>query len=144
MATEVEFHTGVADLGHFASRLLRKAYRQGARLVVAAPEPELVELDRRLWTQEALDFIAHVRLPADRRLVQRSPIWLVSDWTAAPVDEVTRRVCVNLGVDMPEAPANVERLIEVVGTGPEAVQAGRERWRRYKAHGLSVVHHNAA
>jgi DNA polymerase III subunit chi len=144
MATEVEFHTGVQDVPGFAWRLLRKAYRQGAQLLVTAPEPALSELDRRLWTQEALDFLPHVRLPAAPALTQRSPIWLATAWAAAPADVAARRVCLNLGADMPQSPAGLARIIEVVGSEPEAAQAGRERWRRYKALGLAVVHHNAA
>ena len=61
--TEVEFHTGVADPVGFACRLLRKAYRQGARVLVTAPGPRLGELDRALWTFEERDFVPHVRVP---------------------------------------------------------------------------------
>ena len=46
--TEVEFHTGVPDRVSFACRLLRKASRQGARVLVTAPEDILAELDRAL------------------------------------------------------------------------------------------------
>ena len=48
--TEVEFHTGVADPLGFACRLLRKAYRRGARVLVTAPPERLAQLDRLLWT----------------------------------------------------------------------------------------------
>jgi DNA polymerase-3 subunit chi len=144
MATEVEFHTGVADVTGFACRLLRKAYRQGAQLLVAAPATALAELDRRLWMQEALDFVPHVRLPAEERVALRSPIWLASAWSAAPAQAALGRVHINLGADMPADPASLPRIIEVLGCDAEAVQAGRLRWRLYKAQGLTVVHHPPA
>ncbi|MEN9627658.1 MAG: putative polymerase chi subunit HolC, partial [Pseudomonadota bacterium] len=46
MPAQVEFHTGVADERAFACRLLRKAYRQGVRVLVRAPSATLVRLDR--------------------------------------------------------------------------------------------------
>ncbi len=142
MATEVEFHTGVTDLPAFTGRLLRKAYRLGAQLLVLAPEPQLRELDRLLWTQEPLDFLPHVRLPAPPQLASRSPIWLAADW---PTDEAAAgRVAVNLGLALPAAPARQARIIEVVGVEPEMVEAGRQRWRGYKALGLGIVHHSVA
>ena len=63
--TQVEFHTGVADTVHFACRLLRKAYRQGERLLVTAPAHTLEALDRALWTFAAQEFIPHRRMGAD-------------------------------------------------------------------------------
>jgi len=44
--TEVAFHTGIADPLDYACRLLRKAYRQGARVAVHAPAPLLDRLDQ--------------------------------------------------------------------------------------------------
>ncbi len=148
MAAEVEFHTGVVDVAGFACRLLRKAHRQGAQLLVTAPEVELARLDRQLWTQEQLDFLPHVRLPAAAAVVARSPIWLAAEWQQAAdlttAEQAARRVLVNLGAELPEAPARLVRIIEVVGAEPEQVEAGRQRWRAYKALGLGIVHHPAA
>ena len=61
--TEVEFHTGVADPLDFACRLLRKAARQGVRVLVTAPGETLGALDRLLWTFEEREFLPHVRVP---------------------------------------------------------------------------------
>lgn len=144
MATEVEFHTGVDDPCSFACRLLRKAYRQGAQVLVLALEADLPVLDRQLWTQEALDFLPHVRLPAPQQVVARSPVWLTAAWPAALTDAAQARVIVNLGADMPPEPAACARIVEVVGAAPDLAEAGRQRWRRYKALGLSIVHHGAA
>lgn len=140
--SEVEFHTGVADAVAFACRLLRKAYRQGARVTVTAPAPVLATLDRELWTFEERDFVPHVRLgpgtPA--ALAARTPIWLVDGDAPAGAPPVL----VNLGADAPPADAPFERVIEVVSSEDGEAERGRGRWREYKARGLAVKHHAAA
>jgi DNA polymerase-3 subunit chi len=137
---EVEFHTGVADPVGFACRLLRKAARQGARVLVTAPEPVLGELDRALWTFEERDFIPHVRVPGARAgIAARTPIWLAA--SARQPD--APRLVLNLGAEAPADLAALDRLIEVVATDADEVDAGRQRWRGYKAAGLAIKHHNA-
>ena len=64
MALKVEFHTGVADELAFACRLLRKAYHQGARVLVRAPSARLARLDRELWTFAEREFVPHLRFSA--------------------------------------------------------------------------------
>ncbi len=139
--SEVEFHTGVADPVGFACRLLRKAARQGARVLVTAPEALLAELDRALWTFEEREFIAHVRMPGARPAVAaRTPIWLAG---GAMQHGAAPRLVLNLGAEAPADPAMLDRLIEVVSTADDAVAQGRQRWRAYKAAGLAIKHHNA-
>ncbi len=145
MATRVEFHTGVAAPLPFTCRLLRKAWRSGARLLVTAPPPWLDELDRALWTFEERDFVPHVRLgAAGPPHAARTPIWLaaaVPDAAAA-----AGRVLVNIGAEPPalaEAAAAFDRIVEVVAADADAAAAGRERWRAYKAAGLEILHHPA-
>lgn len=138
--TAVEFHTGVADKVDYACRLLRKAYRSGARLVVTAPSSLLATLDRELWTFAERDFIPHLRVasvvPA---AASRTPIWLVDGEPplGAP------GVLVNLGAPAPADPARFERIIEVLSADADDLQPGRERWRAYVAAGLSPVWHGA-
>jgi DNA polymerase-3 subunit chi len=134
--TEVEFHTGVSDPLVFACRLLRKAVRQGARVQVTAPEPMLTALDRLLWTFEERDFVPHVRVPgAPPAVVQRTLLWLASCVQA----QNAPRVLVNLGADMPDAGAPVDRVIEIVSA--EDAAYARDRWRAYKALGVPLKHH---
>jgi DNA polymerase-3 subunit chi len=136
--TEVEFHTGVSDPLDFACRLLRKAVRQGARVQVTAPESTLTALDRLLWTFEERDFVPHVRVPgAPLAVAQRTLLWL------APSVQTQNapRVLVNLGADMPDAGAPVDRVIEIVSA--EDVAYARDRWRAYKALGVPLKHHES-
>lgn len=141
--TEVEFHTGVVDRVGFACRLLRKASRQGARVLVTAPDDVLAELDRALWVFEERDFLPHVRMPGTKPAVAaRTPVWLALD-TALPGVDGAPRVVVNLGAEAPHDVAALERLIEVVSAEPDDAERGRLRWRAYKAAGLAIKHHAA-
>ncbi|CAD5373749.1 DNA polymerase III subunit chi [Rubrivivax sp. A210] len=142
---EVEFHTGVQDPLGFACRLLRKACRQGARVLVTAPSDTLTALDRSLWTFEECDFLPHVRLPgAAPATAALTPIWLAASATVAQALAPRPGVLVNLGAAAPPEPAQWPRLIEIVGAEADAAAGGRERWRAYKAAGLSIVHHAAS
>jgi DNA polymerase III subunit chi len=138
--TEVEFHTGVADRIGFACRLLRKAYRQGVRVMVTAPPETLGELDRALWTFDEREFLPHVRMPgATPGVAARTPVWLAAQ-TGAPG---APRVVLNIGAEAPAELAALDRLIEVVSADPDEVERGRSRWRGYKSAGLEIKHHGA-
>ncbi|MDQ2780629.1 MAG: DNA polymerase III subunit chi [Pseudomonadota bacterium] len=148
MTTEVEFHTGIADPVDFVCRLLRKAYRKGARVLVTAPAPLLSELDAALWAFEPAEFVPHLRQagmldsrPAE--LAARTPIWLSESPLPSTEAFAAPRVVVNVGAAAHPRPAELERLIEIVGVDPAAVEQGRGRWRDYRAAGLQVIHHNA-
>ena len=58
--TEVSFHFNVPDRTEYTCRLLRKALRQGVRVVVVGPEKILAGLDRAIWTFDAIEFVPHV------------------------------------------------------------------------------------
>ena len=139
--TEVEFHTGVSDRAGFACRLLRKAYRQGVRVLVTAPDDVLREMDRLLWTFDERDFVPHVRVPgAPAAVASRTPIWLSADLEQAALHGAPD-VLLNLGAPVPAPLAGVSRLIEVVSNDPGEADRGRSRWRAYKAAGLNIKHH---
>ena len=138
--TALEFHTGLPDPIDYACRMLRKAQRQGWRVLVIAPEATVAELDTLLWTFDNASFVPHVRLPSAQAAL--TPIWLC---TAVPEGEGEDHgnvppLLINLGASIPEQPARFERLIELVGLDVDEAEAGRERWRAYKAQGFAVIH----
>lgn len=141
--TEVSFHFNVPDSLHYACRLLRKATRQGAHVVVTAPAATLTALDRALWTFEPLEFVPHLRVapgaaPAAR--LQDTPVWLVEQ----TADAARRDVLLNLG---PEPPAGFEsfaRVIEIVATEEQERAAGRQRWKHYAGRGYDILRHEVA
>lgn len=141
MTVPVAFHTGVADPVPFACRLLRKAWRQGARVLVTAPPPLLAALDTALWTFDAQEFVPHVRLPAPPAVAARSPIWLCG---GEPPDDAPR-LRVNIGAEPPATPGEVDRVIEIVGEAADERQGGRQRWRHYELDwGVKPEHHPAS
>ncbi len=140
--TEVAFHTGVPDKLAYTCRLLRKAWRQGARVAVTADAAELARLDLMLWVFEQDEFVPHVRcrsaaaVPADQC---RTPIWLI-DPGADPGNGLAQAtVLVNLGLDAQDGQDQYQRVIEVVSTSEAELQSGRQRWRAYLAKGVTPV-----
>lgn len=138
-ALQIEFHTAVKEPIGFACRLLRKAYRQGARVVVMASADTLSLLDRVLWTFDERDFVPHLRVGAPNQSaagLSMTPIWL-SD---GRLPDGAPPVLVNLGADVVPLVERFDRVIEVVPDDPAWSPAARERWRRYRESGYSIKH----
>jgi DNA polymerase III subunit chi len=141
--TDVTFHFNVPEPVGYACRLLRKATRQGVRVVVTGPVPWLVELNVALWTFDPLEFIAHCLWRVNEAWPARAhetPVWLLEDITAAPHHEVL----INLGQPAPAGFEQFARLVEIVSTDPDDRAAARERLKFYKNHDHPVVLHDAA
>lgn len=141
--TEVKFHFNVADRTEYACRLLRKATRQGAAVVVTGPIPVLAGLDRALWTFDATEFLPHVMLRTGQAVperLRRTRVWLSEQATASGHHDVL----VNLGVDALEAPEGFEsfaRVIEIVSTDADERLAARQRWKHYASRGYAIERH---
>ena len=141
--TEVSFHFNVPDRTEYACRLLRKATRSGARVVVTGPGQVLTGLDRALWTFDPLEFIPHVMLRANQAASPRlreTPVWLLEDTSAA----VHHDVLLNLGQQAPAGFESFARLIEIVSTDDEDRVAARSRWKHYASRGYSIVRHEVS
>jgi DNA polymerase III subunit chi len=141
--TDVNFHTHVPHLLGYACRLLRKASRQGAQVVVTAPAVTLAALDTALWTFDPLEFVPHVlHVPgtaiADR--LRATPVWLVQH----AADATSHEVLVNLGPAAPEGFESFAKVFEIVSTDDDAVAAGRLRWKHYERRGYAITHHKAS
>lgn len=132
---DVAFHTGVADKLGYTCRLLRKAWRQGARVVATGAPEELSRLDTMLWVFEQEEFVPHARLRGGERItpaMARTPIWLAD----VPADVVSAQVLVNLGPGMATGFERFARVLEIVSDDPGDAQQGRQRWRGYQAAGM--------
>ncbi len=135
---EVAFHFNVQDKMDYACRLLRKAVGSGAKVVVCASTDLLQELDAMLWTFSQLDFVPHVRLPAEHDLVENSSVLL----TENPLDGTQFEVLLNLGEDVPKGFEQYERMIEIVGMSDADRQFARLRWKHYSAQEIPLVRHD--
>jgi DNA polymerase-3 subunit chi len=137
---KVDFHTGLGDKLAYACRLLRKAHRSRARVVVTGDAAQLARLDQLLWTFDPGEFIAHARLRAGEQPPPRlapTQLWLADQ----PADAGACDVLVNLGpAGLGGAPL-AARTIELVARDDDEVAAGRQRWRAHLAAGRTPVNH---
>ena len=144
--TEVKFHFNVADRIDYACRLLRKATRQGATVVVTGSQPVLSNLDRALWAFDPVEFLPHLLLQPGQDIQHRlrgTRLWLSVDATASGHHDVL----VNLGQGSAQAPAGFEsfaRVIEIVSTDAEERIAARLRWKHYASRGYAIERHEVA
>ena len=141
--TEVSFHFNVPHPLAYACRLLRKATRQNARVVVTAPAATLAALDHALWTFEPLDFVPHLRPLAGAAVAERlraTPVWLLE----RAADAVHHDVLLNLGPQAPEGFESFARVIELVSADDDGRAAGRLRWKHYASRGYEIQRHEVS
>jgi DNA polymerase III subunit chi len=141
--TEVSFHFNVPDRTDYTCRLLRKALRKGARVVVTGEAATLDQLDRALWSFDPLDFVPHVTARPGREMAPRlrtTPVWLVSDLAQAGHHDVL----VNLYDEAPAGFESFARVIEIVTPAEEDRLAARQRWKHYAARGYVIGKHEVA
>lgn len=142
--TQVTFHLGASDKALYLCRLLRKAYRQDARVRVLADQGELARLDAALWTFDPLEFIPHARLESTVPPIgamAKTRIWLTHLHQAWPQDMERADTLVNMTNEIAPQAAEFERVIEVVSEDPSDKAAARHRWRHYKALGMDCLLH---
>jgi DNA polymerase-3 subunit chi len=138
---KVEFHHGTGDKLAYACRLLRKAYKAGARVVVTGDAASLRTLDKQLWVFDDQEFLPHVLATPPQTVPPRqhdTPIWLTTDPASAPGE---RGILVNIGEGMPLGMDRFSRLFDIVSSEPDDRQLGRQRWKAYAAMGWQVQPH---
>jgi DNA polymerase-3 subunit chi len=138
--TDIAFHFNVPDKLQYACRLLRKGVNSGARLTVTGPQSVLQELDTRLWTFSALDFVPHVFNDGTDQQVRRSPVLLAEQ----PVPGQSHPWLVNLGDAVPDGFDQFERLIELVAQSDDDRQSARMRWKHYSDSGYKLARFDVA
>ena len=136
--TRIDFHFNAPDRLTYASRLVRKVFRTGQKIVVFGDPDTIAELDRHLWTFSALDFIPHV-LSSDP-LADRTPVILCSEACETPHADVL----VNLSRETPAFFSRFERLVEVVTADEDDRSSARARWRFYRDRGYPLQSHDLA
>lgn len=132
MSCAVEFRVNLPDPLRYCCGLLRTATQRGARVLVAAPEPLLAELDRLLWTFQPGSFVPHVW--QDDPLADKTPVILVPQPDLPHAGRVD--ALVNLGPDLVPGWEALDRVIELVGENGPDKPAARERLRAYRAAGF--------
>jgi DNA polymerase-3 subunit chi len=139
--TEVSFHFNVSDRTDYTCRLVRKATRSGASVVLAGPAPALAHFDRALWTFDDLEFLPHLMPRPGQSVTERlraaTKVWLVQDAS----DAAQHDVLVNLGRDAPAGFESFEKVIEIVSADEDDRAAARARWKHYAARGYAINKH---
>ncbi|MET0333559.1 MAG: DNA polymerase III subunit chi [Rhizobacter sp.] len=141
--TEVSFHFNVPDRMAYACRLLRKAVRRGAKVVVTGPGEELTRLDKQLWVFEPLDFVPHVHARPGQAVAERlhdTPVWLSQELGEVP----HREVLLSLSDELVSGFESFGRVIELVSADGPDRQSGRARWKHYSDRGYAIVRHDVA
>ncbi len=117
----VEFHHGMSDKLSYACRLLRKAYKSGAGVLVTGDASTLKSLDRQLWVFDEQEFLPHVLATPGQDMPARlhdTPVWLAPHGLDQQAPG-RRSILVNLGPEMPEFNPEGGQLLPV----PQVVES---------------------
>ena len=120
-----------------ACRIAEKAWRHGHRVHLHVDSPESARrLDELLWTWRDESFVPHSVCGADE-LSADAPVTIGS----GSLPQFDSDVLLNLDPCVPDGFDRFARVAEVVGGGEPARSAGRDRFRRYRAHGCELRTH---
>ena len=132
--TEINFYTAVANPIKATAGLVAKAYAQGRRVRVITPDAAATQLlNNMLWEQPAEGFLPHVTLSSPHAAA--TPVIIDHSIT----HEGSIDVLINLCAEPPAFFSRFERMFEIVGQDEVLANAGRERWKFYKARGYPMT-----
>ena len=135
--TRIDFYSNAESKLQVACQLVAKAFREQLPVVVYAPDHETARnVDRLLWTYQAIGFIPHC-LAGDALSSETPVVIAVGD-----CDSAHYRVLLNLHAESPPTFSRFQRLIEIVGPDDEDRQLARARFRFYRDRGYEIHHHD--
>ncbi len=121
----------------YACRLVREAYRQGMKVNIRTSSPDQSsQLDAMLWTFSQGSFIPHAIIGPERLKREDYPVQLGENVGAAPREDETVDMLVNLCQQPCPRPEQYARVDEVVCSEPADKQAARDRFRDYRSQGI--------
>jgi len=122
----------------FACRVIDKAFGAEQRVLVWLEDAAAVQnFDDLLWTFAQDSFIPHEPVSGESNW-EDSPV-LLSCASAPPSGA---DVLINLSNAVPPAAQAATRVIEIIDADPVRRQAGRERFKQYRAQGIEPATHN--
>ena len=123
-----------------ACRIAEKAWFHGHRVHLHVDSPESARrLDDLLWTWRDESFVPHSVCGADEPAGAGGGAPVTIGWGTLP--DFADDVLVNLDSRVPDGFERFARVAEFVGAAEPARNAGRERFRRYRAHGCELRTH---
>lgn len=134
--TRIDFYAEASDKIAVACRLAAKAAQQKLRVLIVAPQPEVLKrVSFSLWSNPPTGFLPHCL--AHEPVAAVTPVLLSHDSSITPHDHVL----INLGAERPAAFARFQRLCEIVGTDEEDKRLARERFKFYRDRGYELKTH---
>ena len=120
-------------------RLADKIFRDGRRVYLhTESEQEARHLDRLLWTFRDQSFLPHGLAGQSGRELTR----ILIGWNAPPDGEDD--VLINLAREVPDFFSRFSRVAEPLDSESGVREAGRERFRFYRARGYPLHSHSIA
>jgi DNA polymerase-3 subunit chi len=133
--TKVDFYTGSTDKLRTACQLSHKAMQNRVPVMLHAPDEATASaLDKLLWHFPATAFLPHCF--SHETAATEMPI--VVDWQGTQFPH--HHLLISLHHACVPFFSRFERVIEIVGTGEEEVQAGRQRFAFYRDRGYEIRH----
>lgn len=124
------------DMYQFTCSLVEKIYTQGLRSYIhLGSDNEAEHINQLLWTFRQGSFIPHGLLGSTDQKI--TPVLLGTQ--QCPDGNI--EVLVNLTYQIPESFEHFHRIAEVINQDPERLNAGRERFRRYRELGHTLKTH---
>ena len=110
----------------YTCRLIRKAYKKRLKVYVRTEnDQDMNQLDELLWTFSELDFIPHATVDTESG---QEPV--IIGMIERSGDSNT--VLINLSTKIAEDYSSYSRVFELIGNDPDAITAGRDRYRKYR------------
>lgn len=137
---QVDFYTGAADKLSIACRLCTKAIQQMQRMLILSDDaPQLIQLDKLLWTFSSVSFIPHCFV--NNQLSAVTPIVLGSPTHVYP-EALNYTILLNFHDEVLPCYQHFDRVIEIVDHSLEDREKARKRYRIYQTQGCQIRHHN--
>jgi len=141
--TSIDFYFNAGDRLGVACRLAHKALQRKKRVLIYAPANETAQqIDRLLWTAQAVSFIPHCF--AHEPLAAATPVLIATGELPAAPAVAACNVLLNLAADCPPFFERHERVLEVVARDDGERHAGRARYAFYRDRGYAIRNHDLA
>jgi len=120
---------------HVAARLADKAFQQGHKIYINAPdESQARELDKLLWSFRPSSFLPH-GLDGEEHSEN-----IAIGWGQEPKSH--NDLLINLDLEIPHFFSRFSRVAEVVTQDPTSLAALRKSWAFYKERGYQLEKHD--
>lgn len=145
MSQQVDFYLlgNVDQTGKlkYACRIAQKAFKQGLKVFVQTENSaQCQQLDTLLWTFSQGSFVPHTVVNEAPENWENFPVQLGK---AAPLGDAAH-LLISLTADPPNGHTQFKRIADLITDEPTEKQAGRNRFRYYRQHGIEPATHKIA